>query len=282
MIIEVFNFGGGRQSLGILVLLAQEAIARPDRIVIVDTGRENTSTWDFLDEVARPYAERHGMVIERAPRNLSYVDLHGHNGDLLIPVYTRSGKLKTFCSWEWKIAVTDRYMKISNAGVNGIDQLSQAQIRALMRSTPTVDLVTWMGFSLDERHRVKDTAKRRFPLIELNMTTQDVLRVITEENLPIPPQSSCYMCPNKRNVEWRYIRDHYPDDWRAACALDTELRADDEAAYDLADDTTRAAKWPKGPGVWLHRDRVPLAQADLAADETATIERQCGLGVCFV
>ena len=268
--------------MAILVLIARGLIERPDRIVMADTRRENQSTWDYLDEVAQPYAAAHDLAIEIAPGNLAYVDLYGHNGDLLIPVYTKTGKLTTFCSSEWKSATSHRYLTLTMAGVEHIETLSHDTIKSLMRSTPAVMYTTWIGFALEERRRIKDTPNKRYPLIEMNLTTHDALRLVRDAGLPEPPHSSCYMCPNKRNAEWRDVRDHYPVQWRAAVALDTELRADDEAAYDLADDTTRAARWPKGPGVWLHRDRVPLALANLDTAETQTVERQCGLGLCFV
>ena len=48
-------------------------------------------------------------------------------------------------------------------------------------------------------------------------------------------------------------------------ALDEELRDADERG-----------------GVYLHAQRVPLADADLDVEDRNAPTRQCGLGMCFV
>ena len=40
---NILNYGGGRQTVAMLVAIKRELIERPDRIVIADTGREKTS-----------------------------------------------------------------------------------------------------------------------------------------------------------------------------------------------------------------------------------------------
>jgi hypothetical protein len=92
--IHVLSYGGGRQTVAMCVLIEQGRLPRPDRIVIADTGREKSSTWEYLSEVVQPRMQHVGLTVEIAPRSLAYVDLYAHNGDLLLPVYTatRSGK----------------------------------------------------------------------------------------------------------------------------------------------------------------------------------------------
>ena len=72
------------------------------------------------------------------------------------------------------------------------------------------------------------------------------------------------MCPNKKNEEWEYIRDHYPDLWQQACEIDAECRENDERG-----------------GVWLHRSRKPLAEA-IGESELEGIDPRCETGMCFV
>ena len=50
----VMNYGGGRQTTAMLVLVKRGILPKPDRIVIADTGREKTSTWDYRAEVTEP------------------------------------------------------------------------------------------------------------------------------------------------------------------------------------------------------------------------------------
>lgn len=250
---DILSYGGGRQTVAMLELIRREIAPRPDRIVIADTGRENPSTWEYRAEVAEPLAQSIGLTIEIAPRSLAYVDLYAHNGDLLLPVYTATGKMSAFCSTEWKVRVVRRYLK-----AQGIHSATM-----------------WIGYALDERDRYKPTKEdatgpwyRRFPLLDLNLTKRDCIQIITDAGLPLPPPSACYMCPNKRDSEWRFIRDTYPAEWAQAIALDEELRAEDIAQGHA--------------GVWLHHSRVPLREADIDGPDDEHAGRQCGLGMCFV
>jgi 3'-phosphoadenosine 5'-phosphosulfate sulfotransferase (PAPS reductase)/FAD synthetase len=249
----LMNSGGGRQTVAMLVLIKRGIVPRPDRIVIADTGRENPSTWDYRDEIAQPLAQSMGLDIEIAPRSLAYVDLYAHNGDLLIPVYTLTGKMSAFCSTEWKVRVVRRYLK--EQGIH--------------RAT------AWIGYALDERDRYKPTKEdstgpwyRSFPLLDLNLTKRDCIQIIEDAGLPLPPPSACWMCPNKPNEEWRYLRDNYPSAFSQACDMDEEVRDEDMAQGHA--------------GVWLHHSRVPLRTADIERDDRKEAGRQCGLGMCFV
>lgn len=91
---EILSYGGGRQTVALLILIQRGTLPKPDRIVIADTGRENPSTWEYRDEVAEPLAQSIGMTIEIAPRSLAYVDLYSHQGTILIPVYTATTTLQ--------------------------------------------------------------------------------------------------------------------------------------------------------------------------------------------
>lgn len=246
MTIQVLNYGGGRQTVALCVLIDQGKIARPDRIIIADTSRENSSTWEYLDEVTRPMLARLGIQVEIAPRSLAYVDLYSHQGTLLMPVYTATGKLSAYCSAEWKARVVTRYL----------------------RTQAITEHINWIGFAFDERKRIKNTDGLRFPLVEAMLTKADCRQIITDARLPMPPPSACWCCPNKGNEEWRNLRDNYPDDFERACQLDEELREED-----IANGST---------GVWLHHSRVALRVADLDSQDVAEPSRQCGLGLCMV
>jgi 3'-phosphoadenosine 5'-phosphosulfate sulfotransferase (PAPS reductase)/FAD synthetase len=250
----VIHYGGGRQTAAMLVLVKRGLLPKPDRIVIADTGRENPSTWDYREEITEPLAQSMGLTIEIAPRSLAYVDLYSHQGELLIPAYTKTGKLSAFCSTEWKQRVVRRYLK----GQHGITSAT-----------------AWIGYALDERKRYKPNEEdisgpwyRSFPLMELSLTKRDCVQVLEDFGLPVPPPSACWMCPNKPNEEWRYLRDNYPAAFEQACALDEDIRDEDIAQGH--------------EGVWLHHSRVALRAADLEAEDRAGPARQCGLGMCFV
>jgi len=241
---SILSYGGGVQTIAMCVLVVRGVLERPDAVIAADTGREMPTTWEYADAYARPLLDSVGIPLHIASHDLATVDLYGHNGDLLIPTYTETGKLPTFCSTEWKARVVERYAR-----------------RVLGLQGP---LVNWIGFSLDEAKRVKTHEGKRYPLLELCLTREDCLHIIADAGLPPPPKSRCYMCPHQHNAEWREVKAN-PALWAEAVALDNEVRDADERG-----------------GVYLHAQRVPLEQADLDADDRKEPSRQCGLGLCFV
>ena len=246
----VMNYGGGRQTIAMCILVSRGALPRPDRIVIADTSRENPMTWDYLAKYTQPLMKSVGLKIEIASHDLATVDLYSHKGTVLMPVFTATGKFSSYCSGEWKRDVVERYL----------------------RKSGTKSGTTWLGFSADEKRRWKrsiETTRHGFtvacPLVDLMLTTDDCKTIINRHGWPLPHRSSCWMCPHKTNAEWAFIRDNYPKEWKVAIGMDAEIREEDDRGE-----------------MWLHKDRVPLAEADLSHIEPPEQERQCSLGMCFV
>lgn len=247
--VEVLGYGGGTQTVAMCILVERGILHKPDRIVCADTGRETDTTWGYLDDRMSDMLADLGLVVEIAPHDLAAVDMYGKNGDLLIPAYTATGKLPTFCSVEWKQRVSQRYLR--QTGV-----------------PPTQVVNTWIGFAFDEkrtRSRGEGVWLRSYPLVDLMLTTHDCEQIILGRGWPIPFKSACWMCPHRSNAEWRAIRDHNPSEWAAAIAEDERIRmADDRSA------------------VYLHHSRVPLRDADIDAEDRRVRGGQCGLGTCFL
>ena len=155
------------------------------------------------------------------------------------------GKLSTYCSNEWKRRVGQRWA-VKEYGVRSA--------------------TNWIGYSTDELERIPNlrTGKwqDRFPLIDQKMNRGDCTALVVRMGWPAPPRSSCWMCPNHTQAEWRDIRDHKPKDWRRAVLFDRWIRM-----YD--------------PHAFVHSDAVPLDQADLD-DANESLFTRCDSGVCFV
>lgn len=241
---EILSYGGGTQTVAMCVLVAQGKLPKPDYVIAADTGREMPTTWEYADTYMRPLLASVGLDLHIAPHTLAAVDLYAANGDLLMPTYTETGKLPTYCSDKWKARVVRAYAR-----------------QVLGTGT---DLVNWIGFSMDELRRVTDDPGRRYPLVELMLTRADCEYVIESAGLPLPRKSRCWMCPHQHNAEWREVRDN-PALWAQAVELDAEIRDNDERG-----------------GVWLHASRKPLQLADLDADDRREPNRQCAFGLCFI
>jgi len=246
--IEVWASGGGVQSAAIAALIVQGEV-RPDLAVIVDTEREQSTTWEYMDSVISPALSTVGLVLHRIKKSdFATVDLYsGKDGDsLLLPAFTDQsgeiGKLPTYCSNEWKIRVMQRWI----------------------RSRGITEARTWLGISSDEKKRMKADSgawKNRHPLIERGMNRGDCIALVLKMGWPFPPRSSCWMCPNHTQVEWRDIKENKPNDWQQAIKFDREIRQRD-------------------PNVFLHGDCKPLEDVDLS-DYNESLFGHCDSGLCF-
>lgn len=250
----VWSYGGGTQSIAIALLVASGRLPKPDMVVFADTSREATETFEYSEKYVSPLLRSIGLAIEVASHDLSVVDLYGKkSGELLIPAYSKNGKLPTFCSVEWKMRVIRRYIRAH--GVN----------RCIM----------WLGMSTDEVERLKPSSVRwcenHWPLCDMPVSAHYGTRynrtacrqIILEYGWPDPPKSSCWMCPHRRNDQWRRLKERYPDDFQKAVLLDEQIRLND----------TR-------DGLWLHDSRMPLGEIDFSEDDGPLL-LGCDSGFCF-
>lgn len=262
---QLLSYGGGVQSVTMAMLVANGKLDKPDAIIMADTGREKSSTWEYLERYVRPALAKIGMSVEIAPHSLSKVDLLSlGTGRILMPMYTtqapdvmpeaqytdqtgrKISKLPTYCSVEWKRRVVDRYLFKAYG----------------KRSTQAT---TWFGFSLDEQNRMLSNPDKKayYPLIQrFPLTRDDCKRYIIDCGLPLPQKSACWMCPHLNDQEWLEMKNSHPADFEKAVRLESELQAID-------------------PDVWLHKTATPLSEVQFIETEDE-LESQCGLGLCMI
>lgn len=260
--LPVMNYGGGRQSIAIVVLVMREIIERPSKIIMADTGRESPGTFAYLATHVQPLLATIGLRVEVIkPSVPQYPTTYGVDAKPLLPMYSRElqngvpkdGKFSSFCTGTWKRDRMAWYLS--------------------MQGWPKCE--RWIGFAFDEKRRIsrlrnsnrEDGYTYRFPLDELMLETPDCIRLVESYGLPSPKVSRCWLCPHQKNAEWREIREQ-PDLWESACREDEEQREQD--------------LFRGGLGVWLHHSRVPLREANIDTEETVETVRQCSLGACFV
>lgn len=257
---QIWNNGGGTQSAAIAALIVTGKLPKPDLAVIADTGRERSSTWDYLDAYIAPALASVGVTIHRVSKGrYAAKDLFGGKDGktLLIPAFTTAGgdvgKLKGYCSGEWKRDVFRRWATAKH-GVTAA--------------------TNWIGYSIDEIERaVRAKAARksqgkwqtRFPLIELGMNRGDCVVLVRRMGWPFPPRSSCWMCPNMRMEEWRETMADDRDRPKVI-QFDRDMRNSD-------------------PHAWLTDQAVPIDQADFDDANEVLFGRErgtCHSGLCFV
>jgi hypothetical protein len=246
-----WSYGGGTQSVALVLLVAMGKLPKPDLIVMADTGDEATETWEYTFRYVLPLLDTLGLTIELAPHELATVDLYGHNGDLLLPAYTHTGRFPTYCSSEWKKYVFRRYVRSK-----GIERC-----------------VTWLGMSADEVERIKPSEVQwqqyAWPLaFDVPLTRAGCVQLVLNYGWPHPPKSCCWDCPNRRNPQWLRLKTQYPGDFARAVTRDKQIRAADPLH-----------------AVYLHASRQPLDEVDFTRPDTPLFSDEhdgCQTGYCFV
>lgn len=223
----VWSCGGGVQSSAIAALIIKGRLPKPDYAVMVDVGYEKASTWENVCGVLQPALAQVGVNLQIIKttdyRTNELFDASGH---LIIPAYRlfedgTKTKFNTHCSGPWKQKVVMKWLR--DQGVEAARD--------------------WLGITTDEARRVRTSNIKWFayeyPLIRLGMDRVDCHTLIYSMGWERVLHSSCYLCPQQDDEQWRYIKNNYPDDWAEAVAMDKRIREIDA-------------------GLYLHRSCLPL------------------------
>lgn len=108
----------------------------------------------------------------------------------------------------------DQAAELNEDGEAGLLRLTE--ICCAMNGVPAVMLF--------EGRQVELLAKKyenRYPLIEdWHWSRDDCIRVIEEENLPLPGKSSCFFCPSMKGHEIEALKRQHPDLYQRAIAIE--------------------------------------------------------------
>jgi len=211
----VFSTGGGVQSTACLVLAAQGKIPY-DTFIFSNVGdkAESPATIQYLKEVTRPYAKKHGIKWV----DVAWVDRNGKQRDLLddlmesersinIPAFMPGGMPgNRQCTLAYKIKPIAKWIKNNAPGCT-----------------------LGKGISTDEPHRAtpsreSDGYTSAYPLIELGISRSDCLLIAKDAGLPQPPKSSCWFCPFKTTDQWVTMRRENPELFDQAIQLEKILQ----------------------------------------------------------
>jgi hypothetical protein len=176
-------------------------------------------------------------------------------GDLPIPVKllpNRAPVLRS-CTKHWKIVPIRQWLKAHGA-------------------TPDDPAAILIGISTDEWQRA--TSKPRdpmevaeYPLLDLGLSRDDCMDIITDAGLPVPPKSTCWFCPFHNEAAWTRRRDNEPALFNRAVDLEEYLNAQ--------------RRWRNLNPVQFLR-KGPLKDLRIADTEPSTFnEGSCDEGYCW-
>ena len=146
---------------------------------------------------------------------------------------------------------------------------------------PPGSIEQWLGISLDEFSRMKDSRKKyivnRFPLIERRLTRTDCIQFLESHHLPVPVKSACVCCPYRRASEWLEMQEEDPEEFQDAVEFD-ELNRENPLAK-------RGACW--ADRLFIYKNAQPLASANLIEDakrekSSKQLPLICDAGYCHV
>lgn len=178
---SVVNFGGGVNSLAVLVGLHERA-QRPDVVIFADTLGEKPETYEsnarvnvWLESIGFPAI----TVVSDAGRRFASLE------DECLKLNTLPSRAFGFgrCADHWKRRPIERWLKANTEG-----EITQA-----------------IGYDAGETRRVKSTSMPRstlwYPLIEWLWGRDECVAAIERAGMRVPPKSSCFFCPSMKKSE---------------------------------------------------------------------------------
>lgn len=255
--LTVLSLGAGVQSSTILHMILNKDLPPVDGVIFHDAGWETSYTRVYADYLRRlcdkqnlPFFQTSGPSIRT---NLKTVIRERRTAakykHLSIPLFTlnqdgRRGQLPRRCTREFRLLPLFRALRRTIIPTDRQNGNPKPWIKILL------------GISTDEPKRAKPSREKwkenAFPLLDVGFSRKHCIAYLSYHQLPIPHRSSCTCCPYRSNHEWGILRNHDPENWKAACDLDDDVR-------DLG---------RPGTELFLHQSRTPLRTAAIAANPT--------------
>lgn len=200
MSVMIMSFGGGVQSWGYAAMVARGGMPCPGFGVMINTGRECRSTWDYFE------AHKNALPFPVHIVDIGTPEIFYENGkqDCLLPAYFTGGKLPVFCSGKWK----------------------RDEFRSYLRGIGIDDADVIFGISIDEFSRARTSGlkwlRNVYPLVDARITRGDCITAAVEFFGERPPRSRCWMCPNQNRDDWLSLPD---DELEMAADVERQINA---------------------------------------------------------
>lgn len=245
--------------------LTEEVPALKTRAREAFTG--NDEQWEkFLDSVGRtPGKGGERQALYRG--SIGFIPRLDQPAFFVKHANGKRGKLRQACTREFKITPLRREIRRI--------LYERYEIHPSGGKIPGV-IETWIGFAMDEQHRVKPSDRKyialRHPLIEAGLDRPTIDGLYVQYGVPIPPSSVCNGCFSNGLGTFSQMHAHAPDDFEQACRVDDAVR--DLRLFGISNP------------VYVSPTLLPLRQ--LAAmkfdlgDPWETDKFSCDSGVCFL
>jgi hypothetical protein len=229
--IHIISLGAGVQSSTMALMAAKgEITPMPVAAVFADTGDEPKVVYRWLRELESLIP----FPVIRA--------LHGE------------GRLSDNLVNKWDhSALPSYFMSGGEKGMGKRQCTNHFKLQPIRREARRVadgrPVVMWIGISIDEVSRAKDSGAKwlthRFPLLDARMNRTDCVAWLKKEGVSNVPKSACVYCPYQRDSQFREHKKQ-AGDWDLILKVDKILNA---------------------RGEFLHRSCKPIADVDFSTEE---------------
>ena len=256
--LKILSLGWGVQSWTLAAMAALGEISKPDYAVHADTTHEMAGTYAHAEKWT-PWLAEHGIPVVTVSANEDTLIVGDPNPSIHIPAFTVNltdyGQILRQCTGHWKIAPVRTFIR-----------------KIISNPRPGV-VECWMGISLDEWHRMKDSDVKYinniYPLVEPRISRAACVAWLEQHDLDVPPKSACTFCPYHNKPQWQQMKKAGGADWAEAVAVDEAIR------HQRPNHT-----------LYIHSSRLPLEKAvripeDYGAEQME-MDIPCDSGHCFV
>lgn len=218
------SWGGGVQSTAIAHLVLSGKLPKPALWLFADTGDEPRAVYRHVEEWGNRITDA-GMdfaVVRRKGPSLSAHVLErgraGLGGISMPPFYVdrveSPGRMpaRRGCTRDFKARVLDK----------------EGRARLHVRRGGGLQVVKWIGFSIDEATRMKPSDASWYanvhPLIDLGIRRTDCHRLLAEAGLNAP-RSACKYCPHHSDAHWLWMRENEPEEFEQSAVFEDAIRS---------------------------------------------------------
>jgi len=212
--INVISLGAGKQSSYMLLnSLEGKFKYRPDFAIFSDTGCEPQYVYDYLNWLKDYCKTKYNFDIVIVTVGNLMQDVEDYiNGSknrvAMLPLRLgQDGMVQRQCTMDYKIAPLRKYLQ-------------------KIRNNDRVRL--WIGISLDEVERIKDSPvkyiEHYYPLVENQIRIDQIISWFEINRLPEPGKSACLICPFHSWAYWSMLKRFQKKDFERACKFDDLIR----------------------------------------------------------
>jgi len=261
--LRVLSLGAGVQSSTLALMIKHGEIPEVDCGIFSDTMGEPKEVYKWLGWLKKQLPFPVYIISYRNLKQDILDAVEGKYKFLKIPVYTKNvktgkiGLLRRQCTTDYKILPIIKKVR---------ELLGYKRYKNVKKGTKVEML---MGISFDEAIRMKTNQlpyiENMYPLVDKKITREDCFQWMKNNNYPTPPRSACTFCPYHSNTEWLRIKEN-KEEWEEVVAMDKAIRKGTSRNIDNE--------------IFLHRDCVPLDEADLEHKQSDLFEDHGQLNNC--